>query len=105
VSVSSGTGSPGSPGQRAVKRLLFCCCHTITMVIYQSTGLLKFTYNIHSDLNKWPHNVLSGGQDHSITQTSLKVKVKGQGHQGQKRHFPDLSAACTRFMFPKTSGL
>ena len=26
LSVSSGTGSPGSPGQRAVKRLLLCCC-------------------------------------------------------------------------------
>jgi len=33
----------------------------------------------------------------------LKVKVKGQGHQGQKRHFSALSAACMRFMFCKTS--
>jgi len=32
-----------------------------------------------------------------------KSKVKGQGHQGQKRHFLALSAACVRFMFRKTS--
>ena len=41
----------------------------------------------------------------SIAQTSLKVKVKikGQGHQGQKQHFSVLLAACMRFMFGKTS--
>ena len=31
------------------------------------------------------------------------VKVKGQGHQGQKRHFSAHSAACVRFMFGTTS--
>jgi len=39
----------------------------------------------------------------STTWTSLKVMVKGQGHQGQKRHFSALSAACVRFVFAKTS--
>jgi len=39
----------------------------------------------------------------SLARTSLKVKVKGQGHQGQKRHFSALSAACVRFMFSKIS--
>ena len=39
----------------------------------------------------------------SFARMSLKVKVKGQGHQGQKRHFSALSAACMRFMFDKTS--
>jgi len=34
---------------------------------------------------------------------SLKVKVKGQGHQDKKRHFSAVSAACVRFMFGKTS--
>jgi len=34
---------------------------------------------------------------------SLKVKVKGQGNQGQKRYFSALSAAYVRFMFGKTS--
>jgi len=29
----------------------------------------------------------------SLTRTSLKSNVKGQDHQGQKRHFPALSAA------------
>jgi len=35
----------------------------------------------------------------SIAQTSFKVKVKGQGDQGQKTTFSALSAACVRFMF------
>jgi len=33
----------------------------------------------------------------------MSFKVKGQGHQGQKRHFSVLLAACVRFMFDKTS--
>ena len=32
-----------------------------------------------------------------------RLKVKGQGLQGQKRHFPALSAACVWFIFGKTS--
>jgi len=39
----------------------------------------------------------------SVARTSLKVKVKGQGHQGQKWHFSTLSAACMPLMFGKTS--
>jgi len=35
----------------------------------------------------------------SLARTSSKVKVKGQGHPEQKRHFSALSAACVRFMF------
>ena len=34
---------------------------------------------------------------------ALKVKVKGQGLRGQKRHVSALSAACVRFMFGKIS--
>ena len=37
----------------------------------------------------------------SVACTSLKVK--GQGHQGQKRHFSAVKAACVQFMFGKTS--
>jgi len=37
----------------------------------------------------------------SLARTSLKVKIKGQGHHGQKRHFSALSAAYVRFMFGK----
>jgi len=33
----------------------------------------------------------------------LNVKVKGQGHHGQKWHFSALSLACVGFMFGKTS--
>jgi len=39
----------------------------------------------------------------SLAWTSLKVKVKGQGHQGQKKNFPTLLAVCVLFMFGKTS--
>jgi len=35
----------------------------------------------------------------SLAWTSLKVKVKGQGHQGQKRHFLALLAACMQFVW------
>jgi len=38
----------------------------------------------------------------SLARTSLKVKVKGQGHHKQRRHFSSLSATCVRFMFGKT---
>ena len=30
-------------------------------------------------------------------------EVKGQGHQGQKRHFSALAAACMKFMYGKIS--
>jgi len=36
-----------------------------------------------------------------LMRASLKVKVKGQGHQG--RHFSALSAACMQFMSDKIS--
>jgi len=39
----------------------------------------------------------------SLAQMGFKVKVKGQCHQGQKRHFSALSAAWVQFMFGKTS--
>jgi len=39
----------------------------------------------------------------SLARTSLKVKVKDQGHQGQKRHFSALLADCMQFVFGKTS--
>ena len=39
----------------------------------------------------------------SLAQRSLKVKVKGQGRQGQKRHFSALSVACVWFVFGRTS--
>jgi len=40
----------------------------------------------------------------SLARTSLKVKVKGQGHQGQKTAFFGPSVVCVRFdLFGKTS--
>ena len=39
----------------------------------------------------------------SLAGTSLKVKVKDQGHQEQTMAFFDPLAACVRFLFGKTS--
>jgi len=38
-----------------------------------------------------------------LVRSSLNVKVKRQGHQGQKMAFLALLAACVQFMFSKTS--
>jgi len=38
----------------------------------------------------------------SLARTSLNVKVKGQGHDGQKTAFSALLASCVRSMFGKT---
>jgi len=38
-----------------------------------------------------------------LAQTSLKVGVKNQGHQGQKMAFSALLVACVQIMFGKTS--
>jgi len=39
----------------------------------------------------------------SLAQTSLNVKVKGQGHQEQKVTFSAPLASCVQFMFDKAS--
>jgi len=39
----------------------------------------------------------------SLDRTGLNVKVKGQGHRGQKRLFSAFSAACGWLMFDKIS--
>jgi len=41
----------------------------------------------------------------SLAQTSLNVKVKGQGNRDNRRHFSALSEACLRFAFGKTSSV
>jgi len=63
-----------------------------------------FVYEISREpLNGFAPNSL-GRRVLSRVGTSLKVKVKGQGHRGQKTNFSALSAAgCVRFMFGKTS--
>ena len=64
-------------------------------------GFFLFVYEIHREpLNGFaPYS--HGRRVWSLVWTSLKVK--GQGHQGQKRHFLALSAACLWSMFGKTS--
>jgi len=61
---------PGSPGQRAVKRLLLLLLCEISW-----EPLNGFAPNSHRR-HIW-----------SFARMSLKVKVKGQGHQGQKTAF------------------
>jgi len=61
--------------------------------------------------NRWTGLLSNSHGRHAwcLARVSLKVNVKGQGHQGQngisgtKRYFSALSAACVRFMFGKTS--
>ena len=62
-----------------------------------------FVYEISREpLNRFAPNS-QGRRVWSLARRSLKVNVKGQGHQGQKRHCSTLLAACVRFMFGKTS--
>jgi len=64
-------------------------------------ALVLFVYEISLEpLNGFVPNS-HGRHIWSLTQMSLKVKVKGQGHQEQ--HFSALSMACMSFMFGKTS--
>jgi len=67
---------------------------------HQSVAFLLVYEICREPLNGFAPN-LHGGRVWSFTRTNLKVKVKGQGHQGQKRHFSALSAARVRFMFGK----
>ena len=60
---------PGSPGQRAVKQWLLLFCEI------SWEPLNGFAPNSHRR-HIW-----------SFARMSLKVKVKGQGHQGQKTAF------------------
>ena len=65
--------------------------------------VFSFVYEIFREsLNRFAPNS-HGRRAWSLARTSLKVKVKDQDDQGQKRHFSALSAACVRFMFGKTS--
>ena len=62
-----------------------------------------FVYEISRELlNRYVPNS-HGSRVSSHTLTSLKVKVKGQGHQGQKQHFSALLVARMRFVSGKTS--
>jgi len=59
-----------------------------------------FVY-ISEPLNGFPPNS-HGGRVGSLARTSVKVKVKGQGHHAHKTAFSALSVACVLFMFGKT---
>jgi len=58
--------------------------------------------NLGNPLNAFAPNSL-GRRVWSLARTSLKVKVKGQGHQEQKMASFGPLAACVQFMFGKTS--
>jgi len=76
------------------------CYHTQWTVASSVCGF--FVYEISPEpLNGFAPNS-HGRRVWSLARMSLKVKVKGQGHQWQKRHFFG-PAAYVRFMFGKTS--
>jgi len=89
----------------AISRI-FTACSELQQVLFLTPpvcGSFLFVYEISPE----PLNVSArnshGRRVWCLARTSLKVKVKGQGHQGQKRHFSTLSVACVWFMFGKTA--
>ena len=68
-----------------------------------SVCVFLFVYEISREpLNEFAPNSC-GRRAWSLARTSLKAKVKGEGHQGHNRYFSALSAACVWCMFGKTS--
>ena len=65
-------------------------------------GFLSVSQTSPEPLNRFAPNS-HGRHIWSLAWTSLKVKVTGEGHQGQKTTFLALLAACMQFMFGKTS--
>ena len=92
-------GSPLSRGfitarmQRTTECSVLCACLWLFLFVYEISRepLNGFAPN-SQERRVW-----------SLALTSLKVKVKGQGHHGQKRHFSAFWAAYVQFMFGKTS--
>ena len=122
--VSAAEPTPGNVQSRTVSSIICMCCVTascsttfnfllhavngseLRKVLFFALsvyGFFLFVYEIHREpLNGFaPYS--HGRRVWSLVWTSLKVEVKGQGHQGQKRHFLALSAACLWSMFGKTS--
>jgi len=79
-------------------------CTIASPFVFSDVSLWFFVcvWNIPEPLNGFAPNS-HGRRVWSLALTSLKVKVKDQGHQGQKRHFSAFSAACVRFIFGKAS--
>jgi len=78
--------------------------HTVKCIssVFGAVFHLWFLYEISREpLNEFVPN--SQRCVCSLTRTSLNVKVKGQGHQGQKRHFSALLAAWGGLRSAKTS--
>jgi len=76
----------------AVNSGRFCFC-AVSLFVYEISRepLNEFAPNLH------------GRRVWSVARTSLKIKVKGQSHQGQKTPFVRPFGGCLRFMFGKTS--
>ena len=82
--------------------IVITACSELQKAVFGAVSLWFFVYEISLEpLNGFAP---SSHRRHvlSLARTSLKAKVKDQGHQGQKRHFLAFSAACMWFMFDKT---
>jgi len=83
----------------------YCVFHAVNCRMFcfgRHQSVFLFVYEISLKLlNIFAPNA-HGRHVWSLAQMSLKVKVKGQGHQGQKSIFGP-SAACVWFMFGETS--
>jgi len=84
--------------------IVITACSELPKVLFLALSVtFLFVYEISQQpLNGFAPNS-QGRCVWSLTRMSLNVQVKSQGHQGQKRHFSALSAACVRFVFGKTS--
>jgi len=84
-------------------RNIFTARSELCKVLFMATSVCRFL--LAYEISWEPLNRFASKSDEdvwSLARMSLKVKVKGSGHQGQKWHFSALLAACVQFMFGKT---
>jgi len=78
---------------------VFTTCSELQKVLFLAPSVCSFLLC----MNGFAPNS-HGKRARSLARPSLKVKFKGQGHQGEtKNGILALSAACVQFMFGKTS--
>ena len=84
-------------------KVVAACSELRSVLFLMPSVTFLFVYEISPEpLNGFAQNS-HGRRVWPLARTGLKVRVKGQDHQGQKRHFLARSAACVQFMFGKTS--
>jgi len=86
---------------------IFTACTELCKILFLAQSVCVFCLCMEylgQPLNEFAPNS-QGRRVWCLAWTNMKVRVKGQGHQGQKRHSSALSAACVRFIFLASSFL